>query len=113
MFEKGKLILVPFPFTDLKSQKLRPAVILSEKAFAKEDVIVAFITSKIRAPKKMHVIVNERDAFFKKTGLKCSSAICCDKIATLDKRIILGEIGVLPISSWKKIEKTLRVAFGL
>lgn len=41
---KGKIILLPFPFTDLTSAKLRPALVIYE---GEKDVIVAFISSKI------------------------------------------------------------------
>jgi len=41
---KGKIVLVPFPFKDLTAAKLRPALIIHE---GKEDVIVAFISSKV------------------------------------------------------------------
>lgn len=41
---KGKIVLVPFPFTDLSASKLRPALVLYE---GYRDVVVAFISSKI------------------------------------------------------------------
>jgi mRNA interferase MazF len=41
---KGKIVAIPFPFTDLKGAKVRPALVIYE---GHEDVIVAFISSKI------------------------------------------------------------------
>ena len=39
---KGKIVAVPFPFTDLKGAKVRPALVVYD---GHEDVIVAFISS--------------------------------------------------------------------
>jgi mRNA interferase MazF len=41
---KGKIVLVPFPFTDLTAGKLRPALVIYER---EKDVVMAFISSKI------------------------------------------------------------------
>ena len=84
MFKRGKIILVPFPFTDLTSQKIRPALILSEPGRVTGNVIVAFITSKIpKLEPRGSVVVKEKTPGFGQTGLKVPSLIRCDKIATL------------------------------
>ena len=41
---KGKIVLIPFPFTDLSGSKVRPAIILSNNKKG-EDCLVAFISS--------------------------------------------------------------------
>lgn len=41
---KGNIVLVPFSFTDLTGNKLRPALVLAN---TERQVIVAFITSQI------------------------------------------------------------------
>lgn len=43
---KGKIVLIQFPFTDLTSSKLRPALVLME---GEKDCVVAFISSRIHA----------------------------------------------------------------
>ncbi len=43
---KGKIVAIPFPFTNLSGAKVRPALVIYE---GHEDVIVAFISSKIPA----------------------------------------------------------------
>lgn len=86
--QKGDIILVSFPFTNLKGSKRRPAVLL----FVGElDVIVSFITSKNTFLSETDLILNPR----KKNGLKVTSTLRCDKIATLDKDLVKGKLGEL------------------
>ena len=88
---KGKIVLVPFPFTDLTSRKLRPALVLYE---GKSDVVVAFISSKIPSkPSRLEVVIDRENKKFSDTGLKVSSVIRLDKVATVLKTMIIGEIG--------------------
>lgn len=44
---RGKVVLVPFPFEDFSTKKVRPALCLSEPIGKFEHIIVAFISSKI------------------------------------------------------------------
>jgi len=84
---KGKIVLIPFPFTNLTTSKRRPALILLER---NKDVVVSFISSKAPSSKgKQVILVNQLHKEFKQTGLKVSSIIYLDKIATIDKRLIV------------------------
>jgi mRNA interferase MazF len=44
---KHKVVLVPFPFDDLSSSKVRPAVCLTDPIGPHDHIILAFITSRI------------------------------------------------------------------
>ena len=80
---KGKIILIPFPFTDLKTVKRRPALILFER---NKDVVVAFISSKIPISKSIEIIIIKKThREFSQTGLKVDSVIYLDKIHTSGK----------------------------
>ncbi|MBI5793838.1 type II toxin-antitoxin system PemK/MazF family toxin [Candidatus Uhrbacteria bacterium] len=113
MFERGKIILVPFPFTDLSSQKIRPAVIVSRVSKNGSDTIVAFISSIPFRASPSHVILPKTHADFKKTGLKTPSTIRCDKLATLDKTIVLGEVGSLSKKLIEQLNRALCHALSL
>lgn len=88
---KAKVVLVQFPFTDLSGSKLRPAIGIHE---SDPDVIVAFISSR-RPPtlESTDLLLAADDPAFGATGLKTASVIKFDKIATLAKTLIRGEIG--------------------
>ncbi len=44
---KGKVVLVPFPFDDLSTTKVRPAVCLTDPVGPHRHVIMAFISSRM------------------------------------------------------------------
>lgn len=93
---KGKIILVPFPFTDLSAVKMHPALVLYE---GRSDLVVAFISSKTPLyPDPLTVPVYPGDMEFRETGLKCASVIRLDKLATIDRGLVIGEVGDLPVS---------------
>ena len=90
---KGKIVLIPFPFTDLTAAKLRPALVLYE---GDRDVVLAFISSKVYAGAgPAGVLVTASHAGFLKSGLKVDSVIRLDKIATVLKDLMVGELGEL------------------
>jgi len=79
---KGKIVLIPFPFTDLTATKLRPALVLHE---GEKDVVAAFISSRTENPKSTDITINEKHPEYKQTGLKLASVIKLDKVATYQK----------------------------
>lgn len=113
MYEKGAVILVPFPFTDLSASKVRPAVIVSEN-LSGDDVVVAFISSqKTSFLQKTDVLLEEKHKSFNKTGLKTASVVKVGKLATLEKKIILGELGSVDGSIQKEVNSRLKILFGI
>ncbi len=44
---KGKVVLVPFPFDDLSTTKVRPAVCLTDPVGPHRHVSMAFISSRM------------------------------------------------------------------
>lgn len=108
---KGKIVLIPFPFTDLTTAKLRPALILFE---GERDVVAAFISSRI--PEKLaltEVLVDKSHPEFTLTGLKVSSVIKLDKIATVLKDLIVGELGELGNLLKREVNMRLRKVYRL
>lgn len=108
---KGKIVLIRFPFTNLTSSKRRPALVLLEKDI---DVVVAFISSKIPLVLDENaVIINKTHQEFNRTGLKVNSVIFLDKIATLSKRLISGELGEIGTLLKLEVNNKFRKIYNL
>ncbi len=93
-FRRGDVVLVAFPFTDLTTTKMRPALVISSDVFNQEnpDVIVVAITSQI--PKRLphsHNLLSPQDQ--KLAGLPKPSLVRLGKIVTLDKKLIRKKLG--------------------
>lgn len=88
MFEFGNILLVPFPFTSLQGAKRRPALLVSTDNDQRADIVLCFITSM--AISSTWVAVMDPIAG---NGLKLRSWVRFDKIATLEKKIVLGKLG--------------------
>ncbi len=111
---KGTIVLTPFPFTDLSTTKRRPAIIVSGSKKPGNDVIVAFISSIIIEPiQETDYILDVEHPDFKKTGLKKRSVFKMDKLVTVEKRILIGEIGKVSDSILQELDKRLRLTFDI
>lgn len=104
-FEAGSIILVNFPFTDLLSSKVRPALALASFG---EDVIILRIFSKV--PDFLQpswIRIDQHEADFQHTGLKKTSIIKTEKITVIHNSLIKKEIGRLSPARLTSIRKTL------
>jgi len=98
--KKGDIVLIQFPFTDLKGSKNRPAVVLWTNHL---DVMVCFITSELKwkDEQDMTVLPDEYN------GLKTVSLIRISKIATLDIGLVLGILGSLSSNQINILNKSI------
>lgn len=104
---KGDIVLIPFPFTDLAGAKVRPAVVLHVSRG--EDCIVAFITTRTGKVGTYEYALEPSKA----NGLKLASIIRLDKLATLQKKAILGALGAMRIADMQKIDSILKKVFSI
>lgn len=98
--KKGDIILLSFPFTDLKGTKIRPALIL---VVSDLDVIVAFITTQFKWQNPYDILLEPNDS----NGLKKTSLLRLSKITTIEKELILGKLGELDSLDMQNINKNL------
>jgi len=84
----GDVVVVPFPFTDLTSQKVRPALVLA--ALVRGDVLLCQITSK-PISHKYFIHVDQADFF--DGGLPRQSYFLPQKIVTASSGIVRRRAG--------------------
>jgi|SRR3989344_2013505 len=107
-YKRGDVVLVAFPFTDLTTTKMRPAVVVSSEKFNRKfnDVVVAAITSQI--PRKIseeEFLLSPEDQ--KSAGLPKPSMVKLAKIVTLDQRLIRKNLGHISASTLSEITTVL------
>ena len=111
---KYKIVIVPFPFDDLSSSKVRPAVCLTDEIQPYGHIVLAFITSRVSAnPSATDFVVDSQDADFAPTGLKVSSTVRLHRLMTVSSKIIKRELGEMSKIQQTQIENRLRILFGI
>ena len=111
---KGKLVLVPFPFDDLSSSKVRPALCLTEPVGQFRHVVVAFVTSRRPAdPEDSDLAIGPDHTGFSASGLKVASTVRLHRVMTLPASAILRELGALPTALLAEVDRRLRALFRL
>jgi len=108
---KGKIVVIPFPFTDLSSFKSRPALVLHE---TKYDIVVAYISSVLPSTiSSEDVLVRQSQASFEGTGLLSDSVIMLDKLATIEKALVVRILGEVDPDLKSEINPKLAACYRL
>ena len=89
-FAVGTVVLVMFPFSNLKGQKVRPALVLARVEF--DNLILCQITSK---PYTSKIAISLKSTDFAKGSLPVVSYVRPDKLFTADIAIIKNAVGRL------------------
>lgn len=106
-FTVGSVVLVTFPFSNLKGQKVRPALVLANVEF--DNLVLCQITSRSYTS-KIAICVKSKD--FDKGNLPVVSYVRPDKLFAADSTIIKGVIGQLTSGVRNKILKSVRELFS-
>jgi mRNA interferase MazF len=113
--KRGTVVLTPFPFTDLSTSKVRPAVLVSSDVRKGDDIILAFISSAININEltETELLIENSNPSFIETGLKTNSVLKLEKLATIDKKIVLGELGKFDNNLLREVNKKLKLVFDI
>lgn len=102
----GNVVLVAFPFSNLKGKKIRPALILAHVEF--DNLILCQITSR---PYSSKTAIRVEHADFAKGRLPLTSFIRPDKLFTADASIIKSIAGKLSKKTTDSILQRVRNLF--
>lgn len=109
---RGDIVLIAFPFTDLSSTRVRPALVLARSAG--DDLILAFITSRAATTDPLATcLLRPGDPEFVQAGLRVESLIRHDRLATLNCRSAFHRLGQIGPRTAGVVDDALRYVFML
>jgi mRNA interferase MazF len=105
-YEKGDVVLVPFPFSNQTDFKKRPAVVISASSYnsSAHDVVIMAVTSQIEKTVGVGecLIANWQEAgLLKPSALKTA-------ISTIEQSLILKKLGKLSQSDLLSMDGSLK-----
>ncbi len=110
-FQRGDVVLVPLPFSDLSTTKVRPAVVVSSDLYhaTEPDLLMAALTSRVAtATGPCDYLLND----WRAAGLRYPSALK-PVLFTLDPARVLHRIGALTPADLAQVDQRLRRALAL
>ena len=110
-FQRGDVVLIPFPYTDLSASKTRPAVVVSSDIYhaVRSEFLLAYVSSQISQanPITDYVLVDWSDA-----GLLKPSFVR-PKVAAVEPALVIHRVGALSTRDLLEVDRCLRRAMAL
>jgi len=114
MIKRGDILLLSFPFTDLQTRKVRPALVVSSNSFNKRsrDAIFVFITTR-EYTSPFDIRIKETDRSFQTTKLKVASTFRISKLMCLEQKLAIRRLGHADKHILEKVNVALKSLFSL
>lgn len=106
-YSKNDIILVQYPFSDLSTSKVRPAVVVSAPHVS-QDVLITPLTSKTGALLEGEFVLSE----WRAAGLNVATAVKRG-LYTVHESLVVKVIGKLADADAEMLEQSLRGWLGL
>ena len=111
---RNSVVLVPFPFDDLSTTKVRPALCLTDPQGSHRHIVLAFITSRVPAqPLASDLVLDSHNPGFADTGLRVSSTLQLHRLMTVSASLIQRQLGYLSMEWQALVKEGLNRLFGL
>lgn len=114
--KRGDIVLIRFPFSDLSSNKVRPALVVSSDEYMQRCSDAIFVCISSKNTSKLYptdLLIENTDSEFRATGLKKSSLIRIDKIVILKTSLVRRSLGYAGPNIMSQVDKTLTEVLGL
>lgn len=103
-FSTNEVVLLPIPFTDLTSRKVRPAVVVGHSTYV-GDLFVIPISSQLQ---NVDILLED----WREAGLNVPCGLK-SQIATVESRLVIKLVGTLSSVDQAACRNQLRAWFGL
>jgi len=112
-FERGEVLLVRFPDSNLRTFKLRPALLVQSQVVPTglDQQIVAMITSNVQRVGPSRVFIGQGTPEGRSMGLLTDSVIVADNLTTVAGFAISSALGKCPVMP--KVDSALRAILEL
>lgn len=105
---KGDVVIIPFPYSNLRQCKKRPALVLA--SLKGEDVILCQISSQFR---KHRFAVPLEEQHFVEGGLPIPSFVHCELVFTVSKRMIIRKVGTINMGTLVRVLQMFGMVFSI
>jgi mRNA interferase MazF len=110
-FNRGDVVLIPFPYTDLSAAKTRPAVVVSGSTYhsVRSELLLAYVSSQVL---KAHPLLDYVLTDLKAAGLPKPSFVR-PKVAAIEPTLVVHQVGQLAAQDLLEVDRRLRQALSL
>ena len=100
--KQREMVLIPIPYSDLKSKKRRPVIVISNNLYNQktEDIVVVAVTSNIET-KEYTLLITQND--MEEGNLPRDSMIRVDKIYSLSQLIVVKRLGKIKEATFESL----------
>jgi mRNA interferase MazF len=110
-FQRGDIVLIRFPYSDLSTHKTRPAVVINSDLYhtTRAELLLAYVSSQIgRATSPIDYILTDWSA----AGLLKPSFVR-PKVAAIEPSLVVHRVGRLIPDDLLEVDRCLRRAMSL
>lgn len=110
-FQRGDVVLIPFPYTDLSAAKTRPAVIVSSNAYhrVRSELLLVYVSSQLaKANSPLDYILADWNG----SGLPKPSFVR-PKVSAIEPTLVVHQVGKLSAKDLFEVDRRLRQAMAL